>query len=144
MMEVEVDPDTGQFRPVEAVTVVDVGTIINPIAHQGQLDGGFIYGIGQAVTEELVHEDGKIVTSSLGEYKLPTQMDTPPVRSIVLPTEIGPGPFGAKSAGENTNIGVGGVLANAITDAVGVQINVCPITAERVYEALQQKHEGGN
>jgi len=139
MIEVEVDPDTGQVRVVDVVTVIDVGTIINPIAHQGQLDGGFIYGFGQAMTEELIHEDGKIITSSLAEYKLPTQMDAPRFRVALLPPAVGPGPFGAKSAGENTNTGVGGAIANAIYDAVGVQIDASPITAERVLEALQAK-----
>ncbi len=139
MIEVEVDPDTGQVKPTEAVAVVDVGTIINPVAHQGQLDGGFVFGIGQALTEELVHEDGRIVTGSLGEYKLPTQMDAPPFRSVLLEPAEGPGPFGAKSAGETTNTAVGGAIANAIYDAVGVQINVCPITAERVYAALRER-----
>ena len=86
--------------------VLDVGTIINPVAHQGQVDGGFIYGLGQAVTEELVIQDGSVMNANLGEYKLPTQMDLPPFRTVLLPTEVGPGPFGAKSAGENTNIGV--------------------------------------
>ncbi|MBM2812753.1 MAG: hypothetical protein HW416_3512 [Chloroflexi bacterium] len=139
MIEVEVDPETGQVRPIDVVTVVDVGTIINPIAHQGQLDGGFVFGYGQAMTEELIHDGGRIITSSLAEYKLPTQMDAPSFRSILLPTDIGPGPFGAKSVGENTNTPVGGAIANAISDAVGVHITACPITAERVYEALQTK-----
>jgi CO/xanthine dehydrogenase Mo-binding subunit len=139
MVEVEVDPDTGQVRVENVVTVVDVGTIINPVAHQGQLDGGFVFGYGQAMTEELIYEGGRIITSSLGEYKLPTQMDVPPFRSILLPTEIGPGPFGAKSAGENANTAVGGAIANAIYSAVGVQIDESPITAERVHAALQAK-----
>jgi carbon-monoxide dehydrogenase large subunit len=139
MIEVEVDPDTGRVRPTEAVAVVDVGTIINPIAHQGQLDGGFVFGIGQALTEELVHEEGRIVNASLGDYKLPTQMDVPPFRSVLLEPAEGPGPFGAKSAGETTNTAVGGAIANAIYDAVGVQIDACPITAERVFAALQER-----
>jgi CO/xanthine dehydrogenase Mo-binding subunit len=116
-----------------------VGTIINPVAHQGQMDGGFVYGLGQAVTEELVHEEGKIVTGSLGEYKLPTQMDLPPFRTVLLRTEIGPGPFGAKSAGENTNTAVGAAIANAVYDAVGVQIDESPITSERVFAALRAR-----
>jgi CO/xanthine dehydrogenase Mo-binding subunit len=139
MIEVEVDPDTGAVRPTEAVAVVDVGTVINPVAHQGQLDGGFVFGLGQALTEELVHEDGRIVNASLGDYKLPTQMDVPPFRSILLEPDEGPGPFGAKSAGETTNTAVGAAIANAIYDAVGVQIDATPITAERVYAALQQR-----
>jgi xanthine dehydrogenase molybdenum-binding subunit len=144
MIEVEVDPDTGRVRPTEAVAVVDVGTIINPIAHQGQLDGGFVFGIGQALTEELVHDEGRIVNASLGDYKLPTQMDIPPFRSVLLAPAEGPGPFGAKSAGETTNTAVGGAIANAIYDAVGVQIDACPITAERVYAALQQRTAGAS
>jgi CO/xanthine dehydrogenase Mo-binding subunit len=58
---------------------------------------------------------------------------------VMLPTEVGPGPFGAKSVGENTNIGVGGAIANAVYDAVGVRIMASPITAERVYAALQEQ-----
>jgi CO/xanthine dehydrogenase Mo-binding subunit len=137
MVEVDVDSDTGEVKPRDVLAVVDVGTIINPIAHQGQLDGGFIYGYGQTMTEELVIEDGRVTTASLGEYKLPTQMDAPPFRSVLVENEDGPGPFGAKAAGETTNTGVGGAFANAIYDAVGVQITTAPITAERVYEALQ-------
>jgi carbon-monoxide dehydrogenase large subunit len=140
MMEVAVDPPTGRVDLVETVTVLDCGVIINPVAHQGQVDGGFIYGLGNAMMEELVFEEGRVTTLSLGEYKLPTQMDVPTsFRSVVLQTEVGPGPFGAKAAGELTNTGVGGALANAISDAVGVRINTSPITAERVYEALQAR-----
>src|SRR5206468_2583382 len=88
VVDVDVDPETGQVRPTDVVVVVDVGTIINPIAHQGQMDGGFVFGLGQALTEELIHEEGKIVTASLGDYKLPTQMDLPPFRTVLLRTEI--------------------------------------------------------
>jgi putative selenate reductase molybdopterin-binding subunit len=115
-----------------------VGTIINPIAHQGQVDGGFIYGLGQAVTEELVHQDGRVLNAHLGEYKLPTQMDAPPFRSVPIPTDIGPGPFGAKAAGELTNTAVAGAVANAVYDAVGVRVTTMPITSERVYQALHE------
>lgn len=139
VVEVEVDPDTGQVRPLSGAMVVDVGTIINPIAHQGQLDGSFVYGLGNATMEELGVEDGRITTLSLGEYKLPTEMDAPPLRTILVPTEIGPGPFGAKAAGEITNSGVAPAVANAIRDAVGVRIKAMPITAERVYEALRSR-----
>ena len=137
VVEVEVDPATGQVRPLNGTMVVDVGTVINPIAHQGQLDGSFVYGLGNATMEELGVEDGKITTLSLGEYKLPTQLDAPPLTTVLVPTEIGPGPFGAKAAGEITNSGVAPAVANAIRDAVGVRVKAMPITAERVYEALQ-------
>jgi len=138
MMEVEVDPSTGQVTPVEAVMVVDVGPIINPIAHSGQLDGSFVYGLGNTLMEELdIDEEGRVSTLSLGDYKLPTQMDTCPLRTFLLHTEIGPGPFGAKAVGETVNAGVHPAIANAVRDAVGVRIKTYPITAERVFEALQ-------
>jgi CO/xanthine dehydrogenase Mo-binding subunit len=139
MMEVEVDPDSGRVTPTDVVVVADIGTVINPVAHQGQLDGGFMFGFGNAAMEELVLEDGHVTNLSLGEYKLPTQMDAPPFRTIMLEPDDGPGPYGAKAAGELTNTAVPGALANAITDAIGVRITTMPITAERVYEAMRQR-----
>jgi CO/xanthine dehydrogenase Mo-binding subunit len=138
MVEVEVDPSTGQVRPLEVTQVVDVGTIINPIGHEGQLEGSFVYGLGNATMEELIVEDGRVSTLSLGEYKLPTQMDIPPLRTVLVKDESGPGPFGAKAAGEITNSGVAAAVANAVYDAAGVRIKTLPVTAERVFEALQE------
>jgi CO/xanthine dehydrogenase Mo-binding subunit len=142
VIEVEVDPATGAVRPVEAVLAIDPGTIINPIAYQGQLDGGFVYGLGNATMEELAVEDGRITTASLGEYKLPTQMDLPRLRTVLMPPVLGPGPFGAKSVGETNNSAVAAAIANAVHDAVGVRVTELPITAERVYQALAAKGEG--
>jgi CO/xanthine dehydrogenase Mo-binding subunit len=136
-VEVEVDRETGTVRVVEAVQVVDVGTIINPLAHQGQLNGGFAFGVGAALMEELpVDEGGKVTALSLGEYKLPTAMDMPPLRTVLLRTDIGPGPFGAKAVGEVTNSGVAPAIANAIADAIGVRLYELPLTSERVLAAL--------
>jgi CO/xanthine dehydrogenase Mo-binding subunit len=134
--DVAVDRETGAYRVLDALLVADVGRIINPVAHQGQLDGGFIYGIGSATMEEMpVDESGKVTTLSLGEYKVPTVMDIPPLRTILVE---GPaqGPYGAKMAGELSNSGVAPALANAIYDAVGVRLTAFPLTAERVYDAL--------
>jgi carbon-monoxide dehydrogenase large subunit len=141
MVEVEVDPETGKVSPIEAITVVDVGPIINPIAHQGQIDGSFVYGLGNGLMEELRVEEGRITTLSLGEYKMPCQMDVVPLRTVLVPTEIGPGPFGAKAAGESVNAGVTPAIANAIYDAVGVRIKDMPITAERVLAALRERQQ---
>ncbi|MPZ14818.1 MAG: molybdopterin-dependent oxidoreductase [Chloroflexi bacterium] len=137
MVEVEVDPASGAVRPVDAVLVADVGTVINPLAHQGQLEGGFVFGMGNGLMEELRIEDGKVTTLSLGDYKLPTVADVPPLRTVLLVTDTGPGPFGAKAAGELTNNAVAPAYANAVADAVGVRIRTLPITAERVFEALR-------
>lgn len=138
-IEVEVDRDTGAVRVCDALQVVDVGTVINPLAHQGQLNGGFAFGVGAALMEDLpVDESGRVVALSLGEYKLPTVMDMPPLRTVLLRTEIGPGPFGAKAAGEVTNSGVAPAIANAVADAVGARITELPITSERVLAALRR------
>jgi CO/xanthine dehydrogenase Mo-binding subunit len=136
-VEVEVDPDTGQPTVREALLVVDVGTIINPVAHRGQLVGGFVFGLGGALMEELRVEDGTVTSGTLGEVKLPTSMDCPPLRIVELPTEVGPGAFGAKMAGELTNSVVAPAVANAVAAASGARVTSLPITAERIWEALR-------
>ncbi len=143
VIEVNVDPATGAVKVVEATLAVDPGTVINPIAYQGQLDGGFVYGFGNGIMEEMDVEDGKITTASLGEYKLPTQMDIPPLRTIMLTPEDGPGPFGAKSIGETNNSAVAAAIANAVHDAVGARVKELPVTAERVFRALAEKAASG-
>jgi CO/xanthine dehydrogenase Mo-binding subunit len=137
-VEVSVDAETGAVEVCDAVQVVDVGAVINPLAHQGQLNGGFAFGVGAALIEELPVDEGKVAALSLGEYKLPTQMDMPPLRTVLLHTEIGPGPFGAKAVGEVTNSGVAPAIANAVHDAVGARVFDLPITAERVRAQLGQ------
>src|SRR5439155_3724793 len=102
-IEVSVDRDTGSFRVVDAVLVADVGTVINPVAVRGQLEGGFVFGLGQAVMEELVIQDGRVITANLGDYKIPTIADVPVLRMTLLTEAKGPGPFGAKSVGELAN-----------------------------------------
>src|SRR5579883_116978 len=139
MIEVEVDPETGQVKPLDAVVVLDQGQIINPMGHQGQVDGSFVYGIGNGMMEELLIEDGKIANLSLADYKLPCQEDVPPLRTVIVHTDVGPGPFGAKAAGESVNAGVSPAIANAVYDATGVRVMSLPITAEKVLEGLRAK-----
>ncbi len=141
--DVAVDSETGAFHIEDALLVADVGRIINPVGHQGQLDGGFVYGVGSATMEEMpVDESGKVTTLSLGEYKVPTMMDIPPLRTILVQTSMPTvhGPYGAKMAGELSNSGVAPGIANAIFDAVGVRLTAFPLTSERIYEALERKH----
>ncbi len=92
-------------------------------------------GIGAALMEELVVEDGRVRTLSLAHYKLPTSLDVPALRLVLL-TSTGPGPFGAKMAGELSTSGVAPAIANAIADACGAQLYDLPLTAERVYRGL--------
>jgi CO/xanthine dehydrogenase Mo-binding subunit len=136
-IEVSVDRETGCFRVVDAVLVADVGTVINPVSVRGQLEGGFAFGLGQAVMEELRLEDGRVTTTNLGDYKIPTIADVPPLRLVLITDAPGPGPFGAKSAGELANPAVGAAIANAIDAAVGARVMSLPITAEKVRSVLR-------
>jgi CO/xanthine dehydrogenase Mo-binding subunit len=138
-IQADVDASTGQVTVVRAIMAVDVGTIFNPIAHQGQLDGGFVFGLGSAVMEELIVEGGQITTTSFADVKLETMADIPPLETVLLPTSIGPGAWGAKGIGELSNISVAPALANAIFAASGVRIRELPLTAERVFDALAER-----
>ena len=137
--EVSVDPDTGQVKLLSLSTAHDVGKIVNPIGHQGQINGGAMQGIGYALMEELAVEDGRVTTLNFGDYKIPTIADIPELRTVLVESESGVGPYNVKSIGENATIPVAAAIANAVEDAVGVRIKDLPITAEKVYRALQEK-----
>jgi CO/xanthine dehydrogenase Mo-binding subunit len=134
-----VDPETGQVRALKIVSGHDVGTIINPLTHKGQVEGGMLQGFGFALMEELPDEDGKILTANLGEYKLPNVRDVPVHETVYVRDSSGPGPFNAKAVGEHGAIPTAAAIANAVYDAIGVQIRDLPITAEKVYRALRDK-----
>lgn len=135
---VTVDRETGTVRVVDAVLVVDVGQVINPVALRGQLEGGFVYGLGMALTEDLALADGRVRAANLGDYKLPTIADVPPLRIVHLSDDHGAGPYGARSAGELVNPGVPAAVANAVEDACGARVHTLPVTAERVWTALRR------
>jgi CO/xanthine dehydrogenase Mo-binding subunit len=136
--QVGVDADTGTVTVDNVLLVADVGTIINPVAHQGQLEGGLMFGIGAALIEELGVQDGRITTPNLGDYKLPCAQDTPPFRTVLLRDPTGPGPLGAKAAGELTNTSVAPAVANAVAAARGARITHMPLTSERILDALRE------
>ncbi len=142
--EVEVDTETGHVTVNRFVTVHDVGTVLNPLAHQGQIEGGVIQGLGYALMEEMVHEDGRVSTLSLGDYKLPTIRDIPELVTVLLEPGTGPAPFQSKGIGESSNTPVAGAIANAVYDAVGVRITDLPVTAEKVLKALRAKDNGSD
>lgn len=138
--EVKVDPTTGQVRLERLITAHDVGTIINPVTHQGQIDGGAVTGIGLALTEELSMEEGRITTQHLGDYKLPTMADLPVLETVLVPSP-GIGPHAAGAIGELANNATPAAIANAVADAVGARLYELPITAERVYDALRRAED---
>ncbi|MBI4526555.1 MAG: xanthine dehydrogenase family protein molybdopterin-binding subunit [Deltaproteobacteria bacterium] len=143
--EVYVDSETGKVELRKFVSAQTTGRVINPLMHQGQIDGGIVCGIGYALTEHLMFEDGKVATGNLGEYKIPTIRDVPPLKTVVLETVArGPGPYNSLSVGEATNLPVAAAIANAIDDAIGVRIKDLPITAAKLYAALNRNGAGGD
>jgi CO/xanthine dehydrogenase Mo-binding subunit len=137
-VDVDVDEETGHVRVTKAVCVADVGTIVNPVALRGQIAGGFVMGLGDALTEEMRIVDGRIENASLADYKLPVQADVPPLRFIPLEGRAGEGPFGAKMVGEINIALVAPAIANAIADACGARVRDLPLRSERVLAALRQ------
>jgi CO/xanthine dehydrogenase Mo-binding subunit len=135
--EVEVDRETGRVELTKFVSAHDVGTIINPLGHQGQIDGEAIMAIGSGLMEELLHDQGKVTTTHLGEYKIPNILDIPKFKTVLVKGKNGPGPYEAKGIGEHANVTPPAAIANAVDDACGVRLFDVPVTAEKVYQALQ-------
>lgn len=135
--EVQIDSETGQLKVNRMVTAHDVGTVINPLTHQGQIEGGLMQGLGYATMEEVVTENGKVLTANLGDYRIPCTRDLPPLQTVLIEDPTGPGPFAAKQIGENGIIATAPAIANALADAVGVRITELPLTAEKIYFALK-------
>jgi CO/xanthine dehydrogenase Mo-binding subunit len=136
VVDVTVDRETGAYTINDVTFCVDAGTILNPIAHRGQIDGGFVMGLGHATTEELIVEEGRIANLTFADYKLPCQKDMPPFHVHILESDRGPGPFGARAVGEVNTSAFGPALASAVQAACGVRLTQLPVTAERIYAAL--------
>jgi CO/xanthine dehydrogenase Mo-binding subunit len=134
--EVSVDPETGAVQLLRLTTAHDVGQVLNPIDHQGQIEGGVVQGIGYGLSEDLGVHEGQVASVHFGDYKIPNVKDIPELNTILLASESGPGPYHSRGIGENPVGPVAPAIANAVEDAVGVRIRDLPITAEKVYRAL--------
>jgi CO/xanthine dehydrogenase Mo-binding subunit len=134
--EVAVDPETGEVKLRRITTAHDTGVIMNPIGHQGQIEGGVVQGLGYGLIEYLPVQEGRVEVAHFGEYKIPNVKDIPPLKTVVLQSASGVGPYKVKGIGENPISPVAPAIANAIEDAVGVRIRDLPITAEKIYQAL--------
>ena len=138
-VEVAVDVETGEVEVLKSVAAHDVGQCINPAAVEGQIQGGAQNGQGYALSEEMLYEEGRLITPSFSEYLMPTAMDMPKVECIILESRSGVGPYGAKGIGEPAMTPVAPAIANAVADAIGVRVFELPITPERIVKALQQR-----
>ena len=137
--EVIVDKATGQVRVTRFVQAQDVGTAINPMGVEGQLEGGAVQGIGRALSEEMQidMETGRVRNASLSTYLMPLAIDMPAIENILVGVPSEDGPFGARAVAEPPGFGPPAAIANAIYDAVGVRIKELPLSGDRILAALR-------
>ncbi len=131
VVEVEVDRDTWEARPVAFTTVHEIGKAIHPMLAAGQIEGGSAQGLGYALLEEVVMRDGRMANAQLTNYIIPTTLDTPKLDVVVLENPYPDGPFGAKGVGEMPIDGPAPAVVNALRHA-GYDIRSIPATAERL------------
>jgi len=143
--EVEVDTQTGKIRVTKMVTANDCGKAMNPTMVEGQQDGGVLsMGIGSALLEEVITDNGVMLNPQFADYKIPTTLDCPDCdnyKSAIIETAHREGPWGAKGVGEGTMVSSAPAIANAIYDAIGIRFHEIPITPEKVLRALKEKNK---
>lgn len=138
-VEVEVDTETGKVDIIRAVCAQDVGRAINPSMVEGQIDGGFAMGVGYALFEDIILNDGKIKNNKFSKYIIPTSFDIPKIEKIIIEEPESTGPFGAKGIGEPVMIPVAPAILNAIYDAVGVRITELPASPEKILKGINER-----
>jgi len=146
---VEVDPDTGMVEILDYVAVDDAGTIINPLLASGQIHGGVVQGIGQALYEEVCYdrETGQLLTGSLLDYAVPRADSLPAFRSQFQETPSPTNPLGVKGIGESGSIGAPPTIVHAVLDALapfGIAHLDMPLTPQKIWAAIQKARAGDN
>jgi CO/xanthine dehydrogenase Mo-binding subunit len=139
--EVEIDTETGQVQVLKMVTAYDVGKAINPLSLEGQIEGGTVQGLGYAIMEELVHKDGVVLNPNLADYYIPTSLDIPEIKTVIVEYPGHLGPYGAKAIGEPPIVLPAPAIVNAIDNAIGVRLNEIPATPDRVLIAYKRMIE---
>jgi carbon-monoxide dehydrogenase large subunit len=145
--EVEIDPDTGEVNLDRYTVVDDIGTIINPLLAAGQIHGGVVQGIAQALYEEVSYDGdtGQLMTGSLLDYAVPRAEHVPSIRSLFQETPSPTNPIGVKGIGENGSIAAPPCMVHAVLDALspfGIKHLDMPMTPPRVWSAIQNARNG--
>jgi carbon-monoxide dehydrogenase large subunit len=144
--EVEIDPETGAAHVVRYSAVNDLGTVVNPLLVEGQIQGGVVQGLGQVLLEQAVYDsDGQLVTGSFMDYAMPRAHDVPMISVASHPVPTKSNPLGAKGCGEAGTSGGLPSVANAVIDALseyGVRHLEMPMTPSRIWQTIQQAKAG--
>jgi xanthine dehydrogenase molybdenum-binding subunit len=136
--EVEVNTNTGEVEVLNVIVANDVGKALNPLGLQGQVEGGVVMGLGNALTEHFIVDEGRVVTDRLARYRMPSIVQTPQIHSIVVEHPTQDGPYGAKGVGELSSIPTTPAITNAIYNAVGVRFDKLPVDQEEIIRQLNQ------
>jgi CO/xanthine dehydrogenase Mo-binding subunit len=129
---VDVDPELGLVKVVQIATTQDVGRALNPLSVLGQIEGGIAQGLGLAVMEEIVVDNGRVRNPSFTDYLLPTALDAPVVVARLVEEPDPQAPLGAKGVGEPPCISVTPAIVAAIRDAIGKDIPRCPVRPQDI------------
>jgi CO/xanthine dehydrogenase Mo-binding subunit len=138
--EVSVDTRTAEVRVEDFVAIQEVGKVINPVLAAGQIEGGVAQGIGFALYENVVWQEGRMSNGQMTNYIMPTSMDIPPIRVFFEEIPYARGPAGAKGIGELPLDGTAPAIANAIANATGADVTRIPITPEVLLDMLERVH----
>ncbi len=136
--EVEVDVRTGEVTVRQVIAANDVGRCLNPLGLQGQAEGGVIMGMGGALLENYIIDDGVVFTDRMARYRIPTMLQTPQITIFVVEQPTRDGPYGAKGVGEIAGIPTAPAITNAIYHAVGVRVDRLPVDHELIWKELQR------
>ena len=139
--DVEVDTDTGDVTVLRVAAAHDVGTAINPMMIEQQIEGAILQGMGYGMMEEVILDKGVTKTPNFSKFLIPTAKDAPQIKTYIVESDTDRGPYGAKGVGEGAIIPTAAAIVNAVYDAVGVRIHDLPITPEKILAALAEKEE---
>ncbi|MCZ7662911.1 MAG: xanthine dehydrogenase family protein molybdopterin-binding subunit [Thermoleophilia bacterium] len=143
LAKVSVDHYTGKVGVERIVSLLDVGTVVNPLLLRGQVEGGCAMGIGYALLEEIELQGGRVVNDNFDRYLLPTAVDVCDVTLVIIGAADSTGPYGAKGIGEPATIPTAAAIANAVSRAAQIDVRQLPLSLERVSAALAEREEGG-
>jgi CO/xanthine dehydrogenase Mo-binding subunit len=140
---VQVNTFTGEVKVLKIIAATDAGYAINPLGLQGQVEGGVMMGLGNALTEHFILEEGRVVTDRMARYRIPSIVHTPEIVPFIVEHPTADGPYGAKGVGEIVSIPTTPAITNAIYNAVKVRINRLPVDQELIaLEITRMKSEG--
>lgn len=138
-VEVEVDTQTGQIEILRYIAAHEVGRALNPLLVKGQIYGAALQGVGYALAEEMIYDQGRLLNPNFRDYKMLTALDSLPVEPIIVEDPDAAGPYGAKGIGEPGLVPAAPAIANAVYDAVCIRLRKLPMKSEEVLQAIMRK-----